>query len=87
MLRFRRALNHLEVKEIELTGHKFTWSNGQQNPTLSRIDRACCYPHWEDLFPNPILQALSSSISITPTFYKNKIFVQIGVHIKMCIKL
>jgi exonuclease III len=63
MLRFWRALNHLEVKEIELTGHKFTWSNGQQNPTLSRIDRACCYPHWEDLFPNPILQALSSSIS------------------------
>jgi hypothetical protein len=26
-------------------------------------------------------------LSVTPTFYKNKIFVQIGVHIKMHIKL
>jgi hypothetical protein len=26
-------------------------------------------------------------LSVTPTFYKNKIFVQIGVHIKMRIKL
>jgi hypothetical protein len=25
--------------------------------------------------------------TVTPTFYKNKIFVQIGVHIKMHIKL
>jgi hypothetical protein len=27
------------------------------------------------------------SASVTPTFYKNKFFVQIGVHIKMHIKL
>jgi hypothetical protein len=27
MLRFKRALNHLEVREIDLVGRKFTWSN------------------------------------------------------------
>jgi hypothetical protein len=29
----------------------------------------------------------SQQLSVTPTFYKNKNFVQIGVHIKMHIKL
>jgi hypothetical protein len=29
MARFRRALNFLEVKEIDLVGRKFTWSNNQ----------------------------------------------------------
>jgi hypothetical protein len=38
MLRFKRALNHMDVKEVNLTGRRYTWSNGQQNPTLTRID-------------------------------------------------
>jgi exonuclease III len=63
MLRFRRALNYLEVKEVELTGRKFTWSNGQEIPTLLRIDRVFCIPQWEEWFPNRIMQTLSSSIS------------------------
>jgi hypothetical protein len=33
------------------------------------------------------LQLVFSSSNVTPTFYKNKFFVQIGVHIKMHIKL
>jgi hypothetical protein len=40
MLRFRRALNYLNVKEIQLIGRKFTWSNSQQSPTMTRIDWA-----------------------------------------------
>jgi hypothetical protein len=52
MLRFIRALNHLEVKEIQLIGRKYTWSNSQQNPTLTRIDRAFCTPEWEDFYAN-----------------------------------
>jgi hypothetical protein len=28
MLRFRRALNHIDVKEVNLTGRRYTWSNG-----------------------------------------------------------
>jgi hypothetical protein len=42
MARFRRTLNKLEVKEIDLVGKQFTWSNNQVQPTLSRIDR-CFY--------------------------------------------
>jgi endonuclease/exonuclease/phosphatase family metal-dependent hydrolase len=63
MVRFKKALDYLEVKEIPLIGMKFTWSNGQDPPTLSRIDRAFCSLGWEQLFLDPILQATSSSIS------------------------
>jgi hypothetical protein len=38
MSRFRRTLNYLEVKEMELVGKQYTWSNNQVVPTLSRID-------------------------------------------------
>jgi hypothetical protein len=34
-----------------------------------------------------LVLCLSSLMDVTPTFYKNKNFVQIGVHIKMHIKL
>jgi hypothetical protein len=38
MSRFRRAINHLEVREVQLTGKRFTLSNQQDTPTMSRID-------------------------------------------------
>jgi hypothetical protein len=48
MHRFRRALNYLELKEIHLRGRKFTWSNNQNPPTITRIDRAFCTTAWEN---------------------------------------
>jgi hypothetical protein len=63
MLRFTRGLNLLEVKEMELIGQHFTWSNNKQKPTLTRIDRAFSTLEWEDLYSNPILQPLSSLTS------------------------
>jgi hypothetical protein len=40
--RSRKALSTMEVKEVSLTGRKFTWSNRQANPTMTRIDKAFC---------------------------------------------
>jgi exonuclease III len=42
MPRFRKVLNQLEVKEVDLVGKKFTWSNNQDPSTLTRIDHAFC---------------------------------------------
>jgi hypothetical protein len=61
MTRFRRALNFLELKEIQLVGRKYTWSNQQDTPTMSRIDRAFCTTQWEEIYNNSILQSLASS--------------------------
>jgi hypothetical protein len=63
MLQFRRALNHLEVREIQLVGRKYTWTNSQANLTMTRIDKAFCTTHWENLYANPVAQALSSAVS------------------------
>jgi hypothetical protein len=62
MHRFRRALNYLEVKEVELEGQKFTWSNSQASPTLTRIDRVFSSADWEQHYSNPVTQPLSSII-------------------------
>ncbi|PWZ12752.1 hypothetical protein Zm00014a_036202 [Zea mays] len=35
------------LKEIKLNGLRFTWSNEQNNLTLTRIDRLVCTPGWE----------------------------------------
>jgi hypothetical protein len=60
---FRRALNHMEVKEIHLSGKKITWSNRHANPTMTRIDHAFAFVGWERWYARPLLQALSSSTS------------------------
>jgi hypothetical protein len=62
MLIFRRALNFLKVKKINLIVRKYTWSNWQEFPTVSIIDKVFYTPGWEDLFRNPIVQPLSSVV-------------------------
>lgn len=60
---FRQAIEQLQLKEINLHGRKFTWSNGQENPTMTRIDRVFCSLQWEEEFPTAHLQALASTLS------------------------
>lgn len=57
---FRNTLNYLEVKELNLRGRKFTWSN---DVTQTRIDRAFCSVDWDIMLPASSLQALSSTVS------------------------
>ena len=38
MGRFRRFIDNMELKELFLHGRKFTWSNEQSNPTMSKLD-------------------------------------------------
>lgn len=61
--RFRRMIDRLELKELKLNGRKYTWTNEQENPTMTRIDRVFYTLQWEDLFPTSHLQALVSMLS------------------------
>lgn len=63
MRRFKRCLNDLMLKELDLNGRRFTWSNERANPTMVRLDRFFCTVDWDDDFPNCFLQAASSSMS------------------------
>jgi endonuclease/exonuclease/phosphatase family metal-dependent hydrolase len=61
--KFRRARNHLHLKDIRLAGRRFTWSNDQPNTMLTRIDHMFCTDDWDILFPDAHLQAISSRSS------------------------
>jgi hypothetical protein len=60
---FKSALDNLQMKEIHLNGRRYTWSNEQVNPTLTRIDRFFCTTEWELLFPSCYLHSLPSLMS------------------------
>ncbi|CAD6266702.1 unnamed protein product [Miscanthus lutarioriparius] len=60
---FRATIDHLRLKEIKLNGRRFTWSNQQENQTLTRIDRLLCTPKWELFFPSCFLHSLPSLMS------------------------
>ena len=57
---FRDLVQDLQLKELNLRGRKFTWSNDR---TQTRIDRAFCTSQWDLMKPNVFLQALSSRVS------------------------
>lgn len=63
MGQFRALNHHCELKELHLQDRRYTWSNGQRNPTLERIDKALCNPQWELIYLNCMLRSLSSSMS------------------------
>jgi len=60
MGRFRRTLDDLALKELPLTGRKYTWTGGGTHPTLSKLDRVFCCMDWENEFPNCLLQSTAS---------------------------
>ena len=57
---FRDAVQDLELRELNLRGRKFSWSN---DSTQTRIDRAFCTSQWDFMMPGCMLQALSSMVS------------------------
>jgi endonuclease/exonuclease/phosphatase family metal-dependent hydrolase len=63
MSRFRRAIDHCQLKEINLQNRKFTWSSERRRPTLVRLDRAFCNQEWDLTFGACSLHALSSTHS------------------------
>lgn len=60
---FRRFINTYELKELDLQGRRFIWSNEQHNPTLERLDRVFVWIEWENLHPNNLLRSLSTDCS------------------------
>ena len=60
MGRFRRALDDMALKELPLSGRKFTWSSGGVSPTLTKLDRVFATVDWEDSFPSCLLQSIAS---------------------------
>ena len=63
MGKFKSALDTLRLRELRLTGKKFTWSNEQATLMMTRIDHFFCSDGWDTSFPSAILQPLPSVLS------------------------
>lgn len=63
MNRFRCFLEDLELREFDLHGRRYTWSNERRQPMLVRLDRWFHSGDWDELFPNCLLRAGTSLAS------------------------
>ena len=61
--KFNSVINAFSLREIHLSGGKYTWSNHQAHPTLEKLDRVLMSYSWEDLFPLVSVRKLVRDIS------------------------
>lgn len=60
---FTAIIENWEMKEVELNGRIFTWSNNQENPVFEKLDRILMSLSFESLFPLMFLRALPRVLS------------------------
>jgi hypothetical protein len=91
MRKFNQTIDALQLLELDLIGKKFTWSNEQDDPTMSRIDRLMATTEWHDLYLSANLQAICTMTldhylllmqgHSSCNFYKGFCFESYWVHI------
>ena len=59
---FNACIDTLNLREVELSGRKFTWVNRLQNQTFERLDRVLFCTDLESKFPQTTLHALTREI-------------------------
>ena len=62
---FNTIIESLDLREIELSGRKFTWANSLPVPTFEKLDRVLASVDWEQKFPLVTVQALTRVSRIT----------------------
>jgi hypothetical protein len=63
MRQFNHTIDYLQLLELDLNGKLFTWTNEQDDPTMSRIDRFLATTEWHDIFPQADLQDIGTMTS------------------------
>lgn len=63
MIKFSDFISHHGLIDMQTSGAKYTWSNNQASPWMSRLDRFLISPSWEEHFPNVFLEALPNPVS------------------------
>jgi exonuclease III len=60
---FNAIINSHDLREIDMSGGQYTWSNNQINPTLEKLDRFLMSSDWEDLFPLTTIHKIAREVS------------------------
>jgi hypothetical protein len=60
---FNAVIDSLDLRELELSGRKFTWANTLHNPTFEKLDRVLMSTEWEQKYPLATVRALNRELS------------------------
>jgi len=60
---FNAIIKTLNLRELELTGKKYTWANYVEVLTYKKLDRILVTTDWKQKFPLASVQALTREIS------------------------
>ena len=60
---FNGIINTHEMREIDMSGGQYTWSNNQAIPTLEKLDRFLMNKRWEMLFPLATVHKITREMS------------------------
>lgn len=61
--KFNDVINSLGLREVDMGGGKYTWTNKQRHPTLEKLDRVLMSFSWEDLYPLVSVRKLVREVS------------------------
>jgi endonuclease/exonuclease/phosphatase family metal-dependent hydrolase len=60
---FNAVIDSLDLREIKMSGRRFTWANSRRAPTYERLDRVLISTDWEQQYPLATVEALNREIS------------------------
>ena len=60
---FNAIIETLNLRELEMTGRKYTWANYVEVPTFEKLDHILVTIDWEKKIPLASVQALTREIS------------------------
>jgi len=60
---FNAIIDGLNLRELEMSGRKYTWANSLEKPTYEKLDRILMATEWEQKFPLSNVIALNRDIS------------------------
>ena len=60
---FNAIIDSLDLRDLDLSGRRFTWANSLPKPTYERLDRVLVSKDREQHFPLAIVTSLSREIS------------------------
>jgi exonuclease III len=60
---FNAVIDGLNLRELEMSGRKYTWANARDNPTYEKLDRILMSTEWEQKFPLSTVEAITREIS------------------------
>jgi exonuclease III len=60
---FNVVIDDLNLRELKMSGRKYTWANARDNPTYEKLDRILMSMEWEQKFPLSTVVAITREIS------------------------